>query len=463
MRDVYDAAYDRLTEFESDDKGLVIVGNPGIGKSFGLLYVLRKLLLAKKKVCSVNSRTDFCKADMFCPMEDGSYEVYTCTFDPHFRSSVARDFTLIDPSEEGERDDLRPHTGQTIKAASLNEKKHFHNYDKLDFYKLFARMWELKELKVAAPYFLKNFSKESKGNTEETLKDRFNVVGGAPRYLFDDGKYEERLKMTESEVIKLTYEKLISVLFTPTQQGKEDVSGHLFKISPFVDEEMGVDYKTFAISVLSPYVKKYMFSTHRNLFLKITEFRRSDDDNTNVGKLFEDLALDVLRTASRKKFRIRRLGQLKTDEKKEFNISGRTDCEDLIVSMKQSSNNDNHNLLVPKQPNFPVIDAAYQDNTGFQVTIDPHHGIQLPALVERLLVPLGYVTVENKNGLKSVTLTSDDVKHKFRIYFVVPFFKFEKYPKQSFQDTTRYTDDSVKIVKNIMELYCLSIDKKKGE
>lgn len=164
----------------------MLLGSPGIGKSWSLLYCLRVLLLRGEKVLFVSRKNDKCI--LFERKEDNDAYV-AISFSGQSTKPVeyadADTWVLVDPLED--RNDVPDVKGMMILCASFDKKFSFNQEDK--YKKFYVEMCSEEECIV----WKKALAIETL--SEDEVRHRFSQVGGVPRYLFDSTEFATRVSI----------------------------------------------------------------------------------------------------------------------------------------------------------------------------------------------------------------------------------------------------------------------------
>ncbi|KAJ8605740.1 hypothetical protein CTAYLR_007641, partial [Chrysophaeum taylorii] len=167
-------------------KDVIVVGDPGIGKTRGsMFFAMQELLAQNKTVMRVGFKDE--EIILFQPSAQGKYEVWTRgRADIWHGALAARDpeaFVLIDPPEKRPYQDTSK--CRTIKFASNNANEHYPNADK-DKIVLVTAPPTKDELRAMVPTLWT--AKTAPGETFDTLKSKEDeilrralLVGCAPR------------------------------------------------------------------------------------------------------------------------------------------------------------------------------------------------------------------------------------------------------------------------------------------
>jgi hypothetical protein len=181
-----------------------ITGNPGIGKSWTLIYALQQALLYE------NSCVIFCfqkrSAAWVCIRKNNHIYVW-CKNDPSLKTNCdsrlfdnSKVLVLLDPREATQGGASYVEGARRLIFAASNDEQHFSaNPGKItgDYQKI-LNPYSLNELKVALPYIIDEFMpKEDRLPLNKMLRCT-KEVGNLPRYLVSQEKFEDRIKCRDS-------------------------------------------------------------------------------------------------------------------------------------------------------------------------------------------------------------------------------------------------------------------------
>ncbi len=176
---IYAKILSRLND--TPERGVVITGNPGIGKSWSLCYFLMVLANEKRTVVLESADAD----RMWVFRADGTTSVIrhprSQDFDPPELDDPHTVY-LFDTAGESPREPLRV-DAYTVVASSPNPAN-FKQFLKRVGSKLYLPCWSLEDLKCVLGFF--------PHITEEVLEERFLRFGGIPRFVLPspDNYYE---------------------------------------------------------------------------------------------------------------------------------------------------------------------------------------------------------------------------------------------------------------------------------
>ena len=227
---------------------VVVVGQPGIGKTRGgLAYTLQMLLARGEGVLRVSYKTH--QAHLFLPRKKGGdYAVWECSALLWSQSLLASNtdlFVLIDPPEEGPY--LDSAFCYVIKYAS-NNQKHYHNLHK-DGRLLVTSTPTEEELVAMTPELWTESSAfewqhaETLHEQQEVVRKRAQIIGRSPRYVFSASAFMKELQATERDAHERARawahnpNVLLSYMLgqcTGAEGHESSVSSRLFSVEPMV-------------------------------------------------------------------------------------------------------------------------------------------------------------------------------------------------------------------------------------
>ena len=138
--------------------------------------------------------------------EDGKYKAFVCKYEGLQPTlDVDKTFTvLVDPKEK-EVNDIDFVDGVLILIASTN-KKHYYNWSKVGLIRFFMIMSTSEELRDSKKFFCKQRI------SDDLINLRFRVVGGAPRYIFNEKEFQDRKNAMVLGSSGLDFQKINAVL-----------------------------------------------------------------------------------------------------------------------------------------------------------------------------------------------------------------------------------------------------------
>jgi hypothetical protein len=424
-RALWDEVYSYLCS--TSKSHCLVTGNPGIGKSRSMTYLLRKLLREGKTVV-YEARKDS-RVFAFIPISPGipeqkvlpTYKVFVVqlrTFLPG-ACAVLQDpdnFYLIDPGNPASITNVPAHT---VLAASPN-KAHYHEWVKrANTPMLCMPVWKKEELESMNKVLLG-------GNpmlSNEQLEERYNMIGGIPRYIFATaadytkfiGQLDNSLKEIPFEIVVRAVEqggeldasqsstnRIPSILFQYTSQAPFALAKAKLQVaSEHISVRLAVKYWNDIMNRMNPASFYYAQSS------------------SALGNLLEGLAHALIPFGG--SYEIKDLdkpshakgSKLKLNTVRMETVSGSWEnfieyCAKLPLSSSQRTV-----VARPESANLPVLDMMDAKDRAYQVTVSSKHGItakQFQQLVDKI---------------------GANKQQPLQLYFVVPHFQFKKFKKQS--------------------------------
>ena len=170
-KNIYEMVRKRLNG--TPERGVVITGNPGIGKSWSLCYFLMELAKEEKPRTVVFESVALDKMWVF--RSDGTTSVIdgprTQTHPPEFDDPHT--VYLFDTAGDAPREPLQVNA-YTVVASSPN-RANYKQFHKRVRSKIYLPCWSLDELKCVLEFF--------PHITDKVLDERFLQFGGIPRYV----------------------------------------------------------------------------------------------------------------------------------------------------------------------------------------------------------------------------------------------------------------------------------------
>ena len=197
VRAIYPALYDMVEatamSFAKGDRvprGVVISGNPGIGKSVGLLNYILWQCAQKRRTVVFESLSD--KMTYVFDFSDAKSPVLEVMGRPIGVAALKRRETwyLVDPGGNKSAEEPLRRPAFTIIATSPN-RSHYQQFLKDVGWRLWLPVWTAEELQSFAPHYWPNADVEE---CKQRVKRRFDELGGIPRFvLCNEIKFQEGL------------------------------------------------------------------------------------------------------------------------------------------------------------------------------------------------------------------------------------------------------------------------------
>ena len=418
----------------------VVIGNPGIGKSYFAVYVLYHACKDGKRVLFHHVPSD--QTYLF---GDG-LQVIAGALATYYMSMPNAELLLMDM---GTRERPRyPSISEQVIVFSSPHEGNYVDLVKGGAAKVYMPPWSWNEIEYAAGK-LSNLSLE-------IVRDGFDIYGGIPRYVFAerDEIRQGHLSALNSEINACDMEAVTRADFN---EQSHKVCHRIVKTK----SDGTYDYGSYEFVLASKYISQRVFNkleekeSHQlKIFLKESGgfptvaglrgnlFEPMAHNFPTVaglrGSLFEPMAHNILARGG--KFLIRKLVK-----------GGETDSEPFeevflpkerlqLSSLRESELSTEGKYLVPKSKTLISVDAIAPPGAAFQMTVSNTHTI-------------------HAGGLKKVIEFCSKECTTFRFYFVVPediFMKFTKIQKYVTENKTKATAIP-ELIKNTTEQYALCI------
>ena len=385
IRSAYEDIYAIL---QQDQQCYMIVGNPGIGKSYFAIYVLYHALKASKTV--VFHRCSERALYLFKPGQKAKMCIENACIIEELSSSE----TLYLYDADTRSHALQPTLYSRLIAFSSPSNANTLELSKLHLNPLHMPIWTMDELLIASE--LDQYQDQI---TKVEIKNLFEKFGGIPRYVLvvEGGRRNEYLKKLESHVIHCTLDTIRNV-------GHADIDTHMI-----FHRHSGSDsgYADYEFQFASQYIgDKIVDTISGKKYDEMKEFAMEGSDIPSVaaslrGWILERIVHDILPGGGT--FRVRKLSDNKEEEREfpQMNCTVFSALEKVGIASLPSLQ-----YLRPKSKTFEAADALCPPNSIFQVTVSKSHPIKA-------------------NGLKKIL--EELQKHKdwtcdtrVNFYFVVP-------------------------------------------
>jgi hypothetical protein len=448
-------------EHSKPGSNYAIVGSPGIGKSWSLIYALQQALLFE------NACVMFCFQKLgicwVCIRKEHHIYVWMIEsdkFQNNFASGLFRNrnvLALLDPRESGNNKGAEFTTGnyrRLIFAASNNES-HFSNMvGKTTGHALrILNPFSDNEIKVALPFF-DNIQSDTERYTN-VIMERAKVVGNLPRYLIDDTKFDDRKKNQNTFMKNVARKKvdLESVLsWSGMSEKKGSVPGTVYGVyireTNFGDDspaDVGYDgnlvknYWDMAICPLTPMVRGEILKKWRRHILSYYT-KSGAEEHSEMGLSVEELFWEDLKSGVILKcWKIN--GVNKNTDFLLFNTASGAfynfdilDEEDSFANAKQNlplctiiTNAtiqdlatkvffSEHRTACRMMQCGKTVDVATNNKNVFQVKVNVKHEFAFNGMRD-LLLAAGFLRI-GKNGLcEKCSAENDDLQY----FWVVPY------------------------------------------
>lgn len=392
--------------------GMVLTGNPGIGKSWFLSYMMWRASKLGQIVVLESVQADV----VWVLRPDGHtrrVQVQHRNDIPELQESST--LYLLDPA--GHRTPREPVMSDafTLVAASPN-RAHYQQFLKRVQHKRFFPTWMLAEL-LAVRKFVEPSLEESE------LRRRFEVFGGISRAVFSRNILEMELQL-DGAIATCHMVQIQDSL--GCQDTAPQASHQLLQYD--VDPDASPPFSSVTTRFASGYVERKFTQRVaqveiRDVWSLVSATAGEPRVAAVRGSAFEALAMRLLRMGGQ--FRVRRLS-----DSQEFKLHVPALEEKSIGSTSDVAQHGTPtSLLRPKNPNFPVVDAfasglrlagdsppKLSSVVGLQMTVSDRHPIVRASFNKHL------------DGLSSSTLD---------LFYVVPSEVFEQFGSQPYVDKNR--------------------------
>jgi hypothetical protein len=398
-----------------------IVGSPGIGKSWTLLYALQQELLYNG-ACVLFLTPKIETARVYIRQRN---HIYAWSTFLNGTSNLFKDrncLVLLDPKEaikggaeitNGER--------RAIYAASNNAKHFDPDMTKRDpDAMLHLSPPSMEEVCVALPYMLSDQEQFHRA----TVLDRVNVIGPLPQWLMSERLFQSQKMKIDNAVENMKREELERLLSSDgLVTGKVTLPGSVYAVSAermtavggdFVEigyDGSGLMYPVRKLSYLSKYVSRKVAVAKREIVLSYVGVA-DVSERSSVGLAVESIFWDDLKKGGR--FQA-------------YNMKEKMDCDFQIACNLSWSDNcaiaelatvlDNDRQVTRVETGGAAIDFAGPGRRVYQVTVSRDRSFELGPM-ENLLVACGYLIREGK-GVRAAPQAATLPKLSF--YWAVPY------------------------------------------
>ena len=375
-----------------EDTHAIVTGNPGIGKSRSMSYLLR-LLLQKKKIIVYEVKKDEA-AHIFMPQEDGSYKVWSCEY---FRPSACShlknpdNYYLIDPDTPSSPTNVVSHT---VLCASPNIS-HYKEFQKRPGVLLWLMpTWKKEELKCLQNELeINGYCLE-----DDEFEKRYKMFGGRIRYIYCAlEEYDKYFMHLENSIEDLKLDQLIKGLshqVIDVRQSKEEGPSMLFAYD--VSGTVGhyrMTSQNISVSVASEGVRQLLAVKYWKMIMETLNPNNANYSGNSIqnGRLFELISSVYLEfPVSLKAYdkEHHHDHDLKLIQGKRIEFSGEWD-QYLDHCSKLKENSSIREIVIPKATNQPVLDFMDQRNRGYQITVGKGHAINrknIQNIIEKLKI-----------------------------------------------------------------------------
>ena len=439
----------------------MITGNPGIGKSRSMTYLLRVLLQNGKTVIYQARKDD--RVYVFVPPNGhrtgSEYKVWgsnLSTWAPGgcLVAQNANHYCLIDPDLPAAIVGISSHI---VLSASPNPD-HFKEFLKLQKAITWCMpIWKKQELKVLQPYL------EIENNvklTDVEFEARYFDFGGRIRFLYaTQPKFKNNWTLLKTSIRKLGLSELTKALAYEVIEMSQSDKGTPSML--FVYDVLGepstyssITYKylqeegNMKVLIASERVRQLLCANYWNEIMNVlnpNSFAYSGNATSN-GRLFElvsrvYLEFEVKLDARSDSKNIDH--QFQVPEGKRREVGGSWDqylveCSKLQTSSSITSGP--RDIVSPKATNQPVLDMMDACDRAYQFAVGKEHGVNL---------------IHLQTIVQILKLTPQD---PLKLYFVIPEFNVSEF-KWKFDGQSKIGKKSSNFVKSCVKIYMICVPK----
>jgi hypothetical protein len=354
----------------------IITGTPGIGKSLFMIYLLYKLVKAKKRVI----HTYFPDTTYY----DGQGGVFDCSLSlPPFRDRTfwnADLWCLFDVKNKWLQDlHTFPYPLCTFVLSMSPQREIINDFKKPPRPQYFYMpIWTETEMETIAPWF----------PTAIDWRGRFEVLGGIPRFVLED-TLDEPTKLLEAACKRCKFDHCITEIGLGTNLADAKIIHpliHMTSAPPFTEPSVAFASQTASSIIVRDKWKEVQFSMEYVFELS--------EGNSLVGvlrgKYFEVYAIGMLEKGG--EFKCRKL----VEGEKDANFDGSLDETTLIIEPSVKLVVDKvvpgqtlNQLHVPKSKTNPAIDAWIPGIGAMQITVSETHAIKNSTATIEILAMIG--------------------------------------------------------------------------
>ena len=355
---------------------LTVFGNSGIGKSYTIIYVLKKFL-SENRVVFYDFRNET-KLYTFTPKKDGSYQVYRTRM-IHFKEAEPRllwkypgtvlPHVLWDPAEIDDKNFEATYLSSCRMAVAVLIKEDLvkNVYKHFDVEHRYMMQWSLEHLETEHQLCYNDVL------TLEELQYRYFRYGGIFRLMFAPTHILEEFDMQFIYLIDRLMLRDLECILGGSIVGKfETISCGVFEVKP--DPE-------------NPRLRKFDFGSPYVFALLAGRFwetlaKYGKGENPCYIEWFEAMAM--LRLLEGGKFQVKKLGENSAGweelelervriETFEPTNGKEVDNEGFYAAWASSQGDE---MLAPSWGTLPVVDSADESRRGYNMTITMKHGIE---------------------------------------------------------------------------------------
>jgi len=407
-------------------EGIILMGNPGIGKSWFLSYVLYRV--ASEMPTRVVVFESVAEEKLWVFGADGSVRQHDWQERRHLvELNNPSTIYLFDPAGHSTGQTREPYRciAYTIVASSPN-KNNYRDMLKHGGEILFMPPWLLAELRAIASFMPKPLSAEE-------VEQRFARHGGISRAVLSD-----KPRLWDAELTRAVQSCNLDAVMRSV--GLEDaVESATHKVVAYkVIEDGATAFTDVRVDFASPWIARQVFEQYYTAKrAELVIFLRSAEGNATVsgvcGALFEQLMHRTLSNGGT--FKVRRLGPDVDPATTEVQVHP-PNVEKVrgVDALRSFRGSDQRIYLQPEFGNFPVLDGILLNATDGAL-LAPFVGIQSTVSLEHPLKQAPLVSILECLGTTGAG--------SFDVVFVVWPSAFDKYQIQKFLTTEKTISKAV--------------------
>jgi hypothetical protein len=416
---------------------LAIVGSPGTGKSWTLLYALQQALLYDGACVMLFQQKG--NNVTLCLRKDHLIYVWTTHGGESYADSILFDrkevLVLLDPVEGKIGGAKYAQNKRMLIFAASNNENHFRNgILKANAGALrYLSPWSEEELTVGLPRMKQDIDLE-------LALTRAEVVGMLPRYLLDEKAFEERNKMLDYAVSDLsenpklmegvvrfrgmvtqshTIPGTIFAVFSDVQEPADDVQDGSLPESIY-DGQFGVVYTERTLGIMSNKVVTEVIKNSRDIILSFWNVVNSSKQSS-MGQVVEELFWSNLSSPDKDGREMKQWKLIKGEEAlQEQNFILTTPLKHLSDQRIENVKSilESEGTVARMEVNCPLIGFAGPGHKVYQVTLsgDPIFNL---TIMKDLLFQLGYLK-QDGDKLCQVDVNAAP-QDQLDFYWVVPY------------------------------------------
>lgn len=392
IREAYVDLYD---DYICKFRHTLVLGNPGIGKSAFLHYVLKRIFEAHDEPPSV--LLGCAKLHVYVYYHHGEVDIFEeilpmlDVLQNEPEKSVYHFFDCGTKATMVPQSEIAQMCRKSVVFSSPG-RKNYADYEKSiishrDSKTVYMPVWSMDEVL--------NYC-EQYGFIADIVINNYAIIGGVVRKLFTDNTDGLRADVKKAVNSEQNKKKMLDI---------DNMCHRIICLYP-----MDGDYSKYFVDFISTFIHKYFVhailkESKSSFFSLMDSIKGNPDQAVFRGKCYESYAHCIFEDGEISKFEVRNLESqaLKT-------LTIKTKSADTFTSVTKRKDLKSDTYYIPKSKTFPSVDSILLPALAFQMTISKEHPIKSSGIqiVKRIL------------GVK-----------KIDVYFVVPEDIFHDYPKQN--------------------------------